>query len=47
VLLFNITPSLQLQAALVGARSWWQCRDNIKKRYDNPTEGNLDELFNN
>lgn len=38
---------LQLQNALISSRSWWQWRDNIKKRYDNPTEGNLDELFNN
>lgn len=38
---------LQLQGALIGAKSWWQWRDNIKNRYDNPTEENLDELFNN
>ncbi len=38
---------LQLQNALISSRSWWQWRDNIKKRYDNPTEVNLDELFNN
>lgn len=38
---------LQLQNALISSRSWWQWRDNIKNRYNNPTEGNLDELFNN
>ena len=38
---------LQLQAALISSRSWWQWRDNIKSRYNNPTEENLDELFNN
>ncbi|WP_073016551.1 hypothetical protein [Flavobacterium micromati] len=38
---------LQLQGALIGSRSWWEWRDNIKNRYNNPTEGNLDELFNN
>ncbi len=37
----------QLEQALVGARSWWQWRDNIKNRYNNPTEIYLDELFNN
>lgn len=37
----------QLQDALVDARSWWQWRDNIKNKYDNPTEIYLDELFNN
>jgi hypothetical protein len=38
---------LQLQAALIGAKSWWEWRDNIKNKYNNPSEGNLDELFNN
>jgi hypothetical protein len=37
----------QLQDALVGAKSWSQWRDNIKNKYDNPTEIYLDELFNN
>ena len=37
----------QLEQALVGAKSWWQWRENIKKKYDNPTEIYLDELFNN
>jgi len=37
----------QLEQALVGARSWWQWRDNIRNRYNNPTEMFLDELFNN
>lgn len=37
----------QLQDALVGARSWSQWRDNIKNKYDNPTEMYIDELFNN
>lgn len=38
---------VQLQAALIGAKSWWEWRDNIKNRYNNSTEANLDELFNN
>ncbi|MFV8356176.1 hypothetical protein ACNQGB_08370 [Flavobacterium sp. XS1P32] len=37
----------QLQVALVGASSWNEWRDNIKNRYNNPTEIYLDELFNN
>ena len=37
----------QLENALVGAKSWWQWRDNIKSKYSNPTEIYLDELFNN
>jgi hypothetical protein len=37
----------QLEQALIGARSWWQWRDNIKNKYNNPTEIYLDELFNN
>ncbi|HEX8577381.1 MAG TPA: hypothetical protein VF677_13890 [Flavobacterium sp.] len=37
----------QLENALIGARSWWQWRDNLKNRFDNPTERYLDELFNN
>jgi hypothetical protein len=38
---------MQLQNSLVGASSWNEWRDNIKNRYDNPTEIYLDELFNN
>lgn len=37
----------QLEYALRGARSWWEWRDNIKSRYDNPTEEYLNELFAN
>lgn len=37
----------QLQDALIGARLWNGWRDNIKSRYNNPTEVHLDELFNN
>jgi hypothetical protein len=37
----------QLQDALVGASYWDEWRNNIKNRYDNPTEIYLDELFNN
>ena len=37
----------QLERALIGAKSWWQWRDNIKNRYHNSTEQYLDELFNN
>ena len=37
----------QLENCLIGAKSWWQWRDNIKRKYNNPTEKYLDELFNN
>jgi hypothetical protein len=37
----------QLQDALIGARLWGAWKDNIKNKYDNPTEIYLDELFNN
>jgi hypothetical protein len=37
----------QLQDALIGARLWNGWKDNIKNKYDNPTEIYLDELFNN
>ena len=37
----------KLSVALIGASSWNEWRDNIRNRYDNPTEINLDELFNN
>ncbi len=37
----------QLEEALVGARSWWQWRDNIKSKFDNNTEQFVDELFDN
>jgi len=37
----------QLESALVDARYWTQWRDNIKSKYNNPTEIYLNELFNN
>ena len=37
----------QLEQALIGARLWTGWRDNIKTKYDNPTEVYIDELFNN
>lgn len=37
----------QLEDTLVGAKSWTQWRDNIRNRYNNPTEIYLDGLFNN
>jgi hypothetical protein len=37
----------QLEQSLIGARHWGQWRDNIKNKYDNPTEQFVDELFNN
>nr|WP_315252124.1 hypothetical protein [uncultured Flavobacterium sp.] len=37
----------QLEESLIGARLWGQWKDNIKNKYDNPTETFLDELFNN
>lgn len=42
----NYTPR-QLEDALVGARHWYQWRDNVKRRYHNPTSVHLDELFSN
>lgn len=37
----------QLEQSLIGARHWSQWRDNVKNKYDNPTEQFVDELFNN
>ena len=37
----------QLEQSLIGARHWRQWRDNVKNKYDNPTEQFVDELFNN
>ena len=37
----------QLEQSLIGERSWWQWRDNLKSRFDNPAEQFVDELFNN
>ena len=37
----------QLEQSLIGERSWWQWRDNLKSRFDNPTEQFVNELFNN
>ncbi|TRX42236.1 hypothetical protein [Flavobacterium restrictum] len=37
----------QLQDGLKGARYWNQWKDNLKSKYNNPTEMYLDELFNN
>lgn len=37
----------ELEQALIGAKTWRQWRDNIKNKYNNPTEIYLDELFNN
>ncbi|PCJ97091.1 MAG: hypothetical protein COA50_05485 [Flavobacteriaceae bacterium] len=38
---------VQLEQALKGARTWTGWRDNIRSRYANTTEGNLNELFAN
>ena len=35
----------QIEDALIGQREWNGWRDNIKNRYNNETEENLDELF--
>ena len=35
----------QIEDALKGQRTWNGLRDNIKKRYNNETEENLDALF--
>lgn len=37
----------ELEIGLIGAPNWFHWRDNIKSRFNNPTETNLDELFNN
>ena len=37
----------QLEFSLIGARSWYGWRDNIKRHFDNTTEVYVDELFNN
>lgn len=36
----------QIEGALRGAKTLEQWRDNLKNLYNNPTESNLDELFN-
>ena len=36
----------QIEATLNGSRTWSQWRDNIKRKYNNATEDNLDALFN-
>jgi hypothetical protein len=43
----NMKNEKQLQDHIVAARYSNQWKDNIKNRYDNPTEIFLDELFNN
>jgi hypothetical protein len=35
----------QLEDALIGQRTWNGWRDNIKNKYDNATETNIDALF--
>ena len=37
----------QVELGLIGAQTWNQWRDNMITRYNNPTENNLYELFNN
>lgn len=37
----------QLEQSLIGAKYWNEWRDNLKNKYDNPTEQFVDELFNN
>ena len=37
----------QLENALRGSDIWGEWKDRIKGFYNNPTENNLDELFNN
>ena len=36
----------QIEDALNGEKSWINWRNNIKNRYNNATENNLDALFN-
>ncbi len=36
----------QIEDALKGRESWNSWRDNIKNRYNNATENNLDATFN-
>ncbi len=37
----------QIEDALYGQKHWNSLRDNIKSKYNNPTEKYIDELFNN
>ena len=37
----------QIETAMKGAKTLEKWRDNLRDKYDNPTENNLDELFNN
>ena len=37
----------QIENAIKGAKTLEKWRDNLRDKYDNPTENNLDELFNN
>ncbi len=36
----------QIEGATLGITSWGQWKNNIKNKYNNGTENNLDELFN-
>ncbi|AWG21746.1 hypothetical protein FFWV33_09435 [Flavobacterium faecale] len=35
----------QIEDALIGQKKWNDWRDNIKNKYENETENNLDALF--
>jgi len=37
----------QIQTAMKGAKTLEKWRDNLRDQFDHPTEGHLDELFNN
>ena len=37
----------QIETAMKGAKTLEKWRDNLRDKYDNPTEGYLEELFNN
>lgn len=37
----------QVELGLMGSQNWFHWRDNIIERFNNPTERNLNELFNN
>ncbi len=36
----------QIENAMIGKKTWSSWRDNIKSKYNNSTENQLDALFN-
>lgn len=46
-LVSNYNDMRELEQALVGANTWLQWRLQLADLFDNPTEGSLQQLFNN